>query len=397
MRKKSFILLSLLWVAYPSVSRSATSVIDSWDNPSRWTVTSPAGTLTQVTGCETGPFGSCPLNVDGATGNLGVCPPEGTHQGRATCPGCIAGEGVTILYTEPTPITFSGDTYIALNVLSCGTDRFVGMQAIDSGGVSYRTQPSSNACRGSSSVGGGGVTVGQCKQNVWDTIVLDITSSGLSDIKSVRLVVYPGELADGDALYLDNLRVMDYNPCNPTPTPTFTPTPTRTLCVDGMGTPCTSPPCVNASDTPCTPPPTVTSTFTFTPTFTSTPTSTPWPIMVFPNPMDFQLQPPNDNFCPSGMQTAGCIKFIGLPRGSTLTIYTVALAKVRSYLETDIQFPIPVALGAGANTDVGWIAWNGDNEDLNPVSPGLYFFVVEPPAGEKFIGKLAISRARKVN
>jgi hypothetical protein len=120
--------------------------------------------------------------------------------------------------------------------------------------------------------------------------------------------------------------------------------------------------------------------------------------------MDFGKADPDDNYCgayQSGDTTFGnnakngCVKFIGLPRGSVLKIFTVALAKVREFAPADINFPVPLP-GAGMNSDIGWIAWNGDNEDRNPVSTGLYFYVVEPPAGEKFIGKLAISRARKV-
>jgi len=118
--------------------------------------------------------------------------------------------------------------------------------------------------------------------------------------------------------------------------------------------------------------------------------------------MDFQAQPPNDNYCsefsPAISSVGGCIKFIGLPIGSTVEIYTIALALVRSYGPETINYPIPAVRGlTGPNPNVGWIAWGGDNDDRNPVSSGLYFYKIILPTGEPLIGKLAITRPRKMN
>lgn len=389
--KKYIALLSfILGALLPSVSNALTP--DSWDDPnatSPWSIISPNGQRNQIQ-CENSSLYAC----------SGICPSQGANQGRITCNLCTQGtEAVTVRYTDPSPSSPAGVTYIVLDVYSCGQDRMIGIQVRDSGSGVYPPNPSSSACRnGSTTVAG--VTIGRVAQNQWDTIYLSIPNGvSLSNIATVDFILFDGEIQDNEVVYFDNLRTMNTDPCalhTPTSTPTATsncggftctPTPTLTVCVD-----------INNGYT-CTPIVSPIPTFTPTPTFTTT--STPWPMMVFPNPMDFEKSPPDANYCasfqPPIRSAKGCVKFIGLPRGSTVEIYTVALAKVRSFAPADINFPVPAGLGMRPNPDVGWIAWNGDNEDLNPVSAGIYFYVVKPPEGDKFIGKLAISRARKVN
>jgi hypothetical protein len=112
---------------------------------------------------------------------------------------------------------------------------------------------------------------------------------------------------------------------------------------------------------------------------------TPCPILVYPNPMDFQHNPPYNNLCPSGN---ACIKFGCVPVGSTLKIFTVSLALVRVFPPDDLEFHLDPM-----NSAVGTITWDGTNGDRNPVSSGFYLYVIDGPNG-RTIGKLAISRAR---
>jgi hypothetical protein len=108
-------------------------------------------------------------------------------------------------------------------------------------------------------------------------------------------------------------------------------------------------------------------------------------LIVYPNPMDFQHSPPNNNLC-SGL-VGGCVKFGSVPAGSSLKIYSASLALVRVFLPSDSNF-LP-----SSNPNLGTFVWDGNNGDGNPVSPGFYIYVMDGPAGRAF-GKLAISRSR---
>jgi hypothetical protein len=310
-----------------------------------------------------------------------VVPPNGVWQRRWTCGDCGANEGVTARYQPLGPMP-AGD-YVVADIYSCGEPRFVGMQVLDALGQSCTVF--STACH-----------EGVSPRNEWERIYVDLTACpGLGDVVAVEFITQ--DLEWDKAIYLSDVRVEGSEPsCGNTdcggvactPTATGTPTETSTPCLAMNGDTCTF------TETP-----TYYETYTPThsPTWTPTPTPTAWPIMVFPNPADFQSNDPHDHYCPPGMREHGCVKFIGLPKGSSLTIYTLSLMKVRTYTAADVAgFGTPPAIGGTAmGGDLAWVAWEGDNDDRNPVSAGIYFYVVESPGGGKFVGRLAVARSGK--
>jgi hypothetical protein len=272
--------------------------------------------------------------------------------------------------------------YVVADIYSCGEPRYVGMQVTDVNGQACTVF--TTACHD-----------GTSPRNEWERIYVDLTACpGLGEIESVEFMTE--DLEWTKAIYLANVRVETAEPeCQDTscggqactPTQTGTPTSTSTPClVNGETCTFTWTPTYFETWTP-----------TLTPTVTPTPSPTPWPIMVFPNPADFQAGRPHDNYCPPGMRERGCVKFIGLPRGSSLTLYSLALAKVRTYTEQDVaSFGTPPVIGGTAmGGEVAWVAWEGDNDDRNAVSAGMYFYVVEWPGGGKFVGRLAVARANE--
>jgi hypothetical protein len=332
-------------------------------------------TLTR-TGSET--VGGCPS----------VVPLEGSFHARWSSTS-ISSEAVTIRYT---PVETTVPNYVVVDIFSCGIQRQIGIRVVGNGGANV-VFATSTSCGD-----------GFCVRNGWDHLFADMTSSGMTAIDYVEIIT--SELSNTQYIYVDNINGSSVRPpcdtgsqCIAQPSG-FTCTPTMGLLT---ATPTMTPTeCIGLNGDTCTPFPSPTMTGTPTPTFTPTltPTSTPWPIMVFPNPMNFQEIPPNSNYCPPEMTASGCIKFIGLPIGSSMKIYTLALSLVRTFEVEDVAAfgAHPVVQGLiNVNSQIGWVAWSGDNDDRNPVSAGIYFYVVEPPQGEKFIGRLAISRARKLN
>jgi hypothetical protein len=195
----------------------------------------------------------------------------------------------------------------------------------------------------------------------------------------------------------------------PTNTPLATATKTPTATITNTGTP-------PFTSTPTnTPPPTSTNTFTgtptstftptntftrtFTPTITSTPTNsntptitntpgptstftqTPCPIVVYPDPMDFQA---SHNILPCKGKT--CIVVGCVPVGSNMKIYTISLGLVRYFAPNQLDTSM------STNTSVGNFLWDGNNGDGNPVSSGVYYYVIDGPGGRSF-GKFMISRS----
>jgi hypothetical protein len=121
---------------------------------------------------------------------------------------------------------------------------------------------------------------------------------------------------------------------------------------------------------------------------------TPWPLWVFPNPVDFQstgvdASGQDINYQCTG-SLYGCVKFNGVERGATLTIYTVALDLVRRFDWTEGR-----TVPGSSNMSVMQITWDGTNENRNPVAPGVYLYVMDGGPSGKHIGKLAIKGARK--
>jgi hypothetical protein len=321
--------------------------------------------------------------------NYGQCgwvyPPNGMQQRRWTCPDCVQGEGVTLRYTPLTTLPAEG--YLVADIYSCGQPRYIGMWVRDSLG---------NVCRAFTTA----CNEGMSPRNEWEQIYVDLSRCSLVDVVSVEFITE--DLFDWQVVYVGDVRPEASKPtCGPETTPCiampwgYTCTPTTTMSPTATGTPCM----VDGNTCTFTETPTWYETWTptMTPTWTHTTTPTPWPIRVFPNPMDFGKRPPDANFCPPGMGESGCIKFIGLPRGSSLTIYSLSLKLVRTFTAAEVAaFGVPPAIrGGSGDTQTAWVAWAGDNDDRNPVSAGLYFYVVETPTGERIVGRLAIARANR--
>jgi hypothetical protein len=159
--------------------------------------------------------------------------------------------------------------------------------------------------------------------------------------------------------------------CAPTPTPECVLVPTATPACTQPVTPTDTPtPTPTNTSTP-TPTPTITLTFTPTPTptITLTPTATLTPtvtltptITLTPTPTCVTHVWPD----PYNPQTAfdGNLNWDCLPAGASVYIYTVAGERVNK---------LPV--------NGGIVQWGGRNESNVPVSPGIYFYAVQPPGG----------------
>lgn len=139
-------------------------------------------------------------------------------------------------------------------------------------------------------------------------------------------------------------------PTPPAPTPTFTATPTPTITL--TATP-TSSPTITPTTTP-------TGTPTITPTHTPTPTPTCAP-NVWPNPYD-----PHRSV--NGTFKAGC-----LPPGATVGIYTLTGELVNKVPESN-HFAV----------------WDGKNQNGNPVSSGVYYYVIQKGDTVIKTGKLIV-------
>jgi hypothetical protein len=197
----------------------------------------------------------------------------------------------------------------------------------------------------------------------------------------------------------------------PTSTPTNTTTVTPTFTPTNTGVPTNTPTNTMTSTSTSTITKTYTSTQTFSPTYTqtvtntfthtatptitntpgptSTYTQTPCPVDVYPDPMDFQHNPPYTNCidCGGFVPSVPSLKFGCIPVGATLKIYTISLGGlVRQFLPGDPNFHLSSSL------NVGTITWDGTNGDGNPVAAGIYLYVVEGPSSRTF-GKFAISRS----
>jgi hypothetical protein len=124
---------------------------------------------------------------------------------------------------------------------------------------------------------------------------------------------------------------------------------------------------------------------------------TPWPLWVFPNPIDFQSREVDAsgqdvNYqCSPWSPLYGCVKFNGVERGATLSIYTVALDLVRKF-NADLEGH---AVPGSSNPNVVQIIWDGTNDNRNPVATGMYLYVMEGGPSGKRIGKLAIKGVRE--
>lgn len=332
-----------------------------------------------------------------SSGPTTVCPSEGPNQGKWTCPSCLGGENIILRYTDPAPT--APPAFLGVDIYSSGGDRSVGLRVISSGGVTSTTSTATRC-----GPGGNPPSDNVLNQNVWDTLYIDLSGFTGTDIRYVELIT--NQLGPTDILYVDYLRDLSTAPnCSP-PTATFTPTPTPTVCLvsgntctpTATNTPTVTPTfqadaCASNPGTPtCTP--TLTGTPTATATPTATPTPTPPPFLVFPNPVDLSGDT-HSNLCAQANINGSCVKFRGVHKDSTVTIYTLALAKVRTFTPVEIEkFKVnDPALNPALFPDLRTFVWEGDNDDRNPVSAGIYYYKVEGPVS--FKGTLAIKRSRK--
>ncbi len=172
----------------------------------------------------------------------------------------------------------------------------------------------------------------------------------------------------------NNSRVQKFGDCSsptPTITPTFTITRTSTPTFSATVTLTASPANTNTLTTTRTSTPVIMATCTFTPTPvdtnspTVTPTMTPYPagdMHVFPNP--------------SGINSAGYVKFENLPSGSVVCIYTLSGESVACF-----------------NPETPALLWKCRNNYGNIVSPGVYYYIVKWNDGrEHATGKIFLTR-----
>ena len=176
-----------------------------------------------------------------------------------------------------------------------------------------------------------------------------------------------------------------------TPTPTDTSTPTGTPTPSPTPTPSSTPtftPTLTPSPTPTsTPTPSFTPTPSWTPSWTPTPTATPtltatftptptFPTATFtvtlsPTPScEIHLWP--DPFIPS-RAVNGVLKISCLPEGSAALFYTLSGEFV-----------------ARVESEGSLATWDGHNQNNAPVSPGIYYYVVQQGRDVLQSGKLLV-------
>ncbi|HTA75713.1 MAG TPA: hypothetical protein VK791_01000 [bacterium] len=345
---------------------------------------------------------------------------------------------VTITYTDQTPT--GTQNYIKIDVYTKSVARSFLIYATDGSAAVSQTAGSSDVlqnCSLSSPVSQSTTA----PAGTWETLFLDTHTLG--PITEVQIIVTDNNTMGTVTGYvlLDNLRGDALITClTPTPTPTPTNTSTNTPTATPTDTPISSytftntvtQTVTNTATTTVTQTPTQTGTntatntathtvtntdtntptntplytftFTQTPTNTSTntttltpfitntptitPTFTPAPCQpeVYPNPMDFTAAHNEVNVPASACPTGKCIVFSCVPFGSTVKIYTVSLALVRSFDST------AVTPAGTLPSNVGLVAWDGTNGSGGYTASGLYFYVVNGPGINTF-GKFAISRS----
>jgi hypothetical protein len=399
-------------------------------NSSNWNVTNCATNTytiaTNNTFPDTAPGESAQNGiVDTTTGDVGAC-------------------AVTITYTDVSPA--GTQNFIKLDVYTRSVGRQFAISATDGTLTASQTAGQKDIlqnCFLSSPV-----SVTTTTANTWQTLFLDTSSLGV--ITQIQVVVTDNNSsmapASGYVLF-DNLRgdsILSCFTATPTPTPTntstatptntptntpissytFTNTATQTVTHTATTT-VTQTPTQSATNTATntathtatntatntpTNTPSATNTLQYTATFTQTatntstntttltpfitntptitPTFTPAPCQpeVYPNPMDFTAAHNEVNVPASACPTGKCVVFSCVPFGSTVKIYTVSLALVRSFDST------AVTPAGTLPSNVGLVAWDGTNGSGGYTAAGLYFYVVNGPGINTF-GKFAISRS----
>ncbi len=205
---------------------------------------------------------------------------------------------------------------------------------------------------------------------VGNEVYFNIPVINLTGTPTPVVVCFPATVTSDQASYIDNtasfssdgITAISSNAVsiwNIGPTPTATPTGTPTL---------------TATFTP-TSTPTVTDTFTPsstpTPTATNTPTSTPTCVPeVWPDPFD-------PKHAVNGILKIGC-----LAPGSTVSIYTLSGEKVWSSNQSSFIYGSPFTG-----------TWNGSNDNGVPVSPGIYFYVIQSGGKVTAKGKFLVMRS----
>src|ERR1019366_3036752 len=157
------------------------------------------------------------------------------------------------------------------------------------------------------------------------------------------------------------------NTCTPTISPTFTLTftitPTNTLTNSPTATP-TLTSTLTATLTPTnTPTQTLTNSPTATPTLTLTNTPTPTITMTFTPTCVPQVWPDpfNPIYAVGNFLKIGCV-----PTGANVCFYTLSGEKVRTISNSAFVYGSPFTA-----------LWDGKNENGVPVSPGIYFYVIQ--------------------
>jgi hypothetical protein len=189
---------------------------------------------------------------------------------------------------------------------------------------------------------------------VGGTVYFPIPSISFTGTPTPLVVCFPATVTSNQPGYINNtasfsaagitavssnsVSIWNIGP-TPTATPTSTPTFTATF------TPTSTPTCTDTFTPSSTP----------TPTATNTPTSTPTCVpLVWPDPFD-------PKHAVNGVLKIGC-----LAPGSTVSIYTISGEKIWSSDQSSFVYGSPFTG-----------TWNGTNENGVPVSPGIYFYVIQ--------------------